>query len=65
MSVTIKNGITPDIKQGVTGIASTTPDSILPGTHFGTYHIADHPAMFEPQRTNNFEFVVQNLERNE
>lgn len=62
MSVTIKNGITPDINQGITGIASTTPDSIAPGTHFGTYHIAANPNMFEIQRTNNFEFVITDID---
>lgn len=62
MSVNIKNGITPDIKTGNTGIASTTPDSIVPGTHFGTYHIADNPNMFEIQRSNNFEFVVTDID---
>ena len=62
MSVTIKNGITPDIKEGITGIASTTPDSIAPGTHFGTYHLAANPNMFEIQRTNNFEFVITDID---
>lgn len=27
----------------------------------GTYHMADNPAMYEPQRTNNFEFVITGL----
>lgn len=27
----------------------------------GTYHMADNPAMYEPQRVNNFEFVVTGL----
>ena len=27
----------------------------------GTYHMADNPAMYEPQRTNNFEFMVTGL----
>ena len=62
MSVTIKNGITPDINVGVTGIASTTPDSIAPGTHFGTYHLAANPNMFEVQRENNFEFIVTDID---
>ena len=62
MSVTIKNGITPDITSGITGIASTTPDSIVPGSHFGTYHIAANPNMFELQRSNNFEFVVTDID---
>ena len=53
MSVTIKNGITPNISSGVTGIASTTPDSIAPGSHFGTYHLAANPNMYEIQRSNN------------
>lgn len=62
MSVTIKNGITPDIKAGVTGIASTTPDSIAPGSHIGTYHLAANPNMFEVQRSNNFEFVITDID---
>lgn len=62
MSVTIKNGITPDISVGVTGVASTTPDSILPGKPFGTYHLADNPNMFEIQRSNNFEFIVTDID---
>ena len=62
MSITIKNGITPDINVGVTGIASTTPDSIAPGTHFGTYHLAANPNMFEVQRENNFEFIVTDID---
>lgn len=62
MSVTIKNGITPDIRTGTTGIASTTPDSILPGKPFGTYHLADNPNMFELQRSNNFEFIITDID---
>lgn len=27
----------------------------------GTYHMADNPARYEPQRTNNFEFMVTGL----
>ena len=27
----------------------------------GTYHMADNPAMYEPQRLNNFEFMVTGL----
>lgn len=27
----------------------------------GTYHMADNPNLFEPQRSNNFEFVVTDL----
>lgn len=62
MSVTIKNGITPNITSGVTGIASTTPDSVSPGTPFGTYHLADNPNLFEIQRENNFEFVITDID---
>lgn len=62
MAITIKNGITPDITQGSTKIASTTPDSIAPGTHIGTYHLAANPNMFEIQRANNFEFVVTDID---
>lgn len=61
MSVTIKNGITPEVKS-TTGIARTTPDSELPGSHFGTYHLAANPNFYEPQRTNNFEFVVTDID---
>ena len=62
MAVTIKNGITPNINVGQTGIASTTPDSISPGSHFGTYHLAANPNMFEVQRDNNFEFIVTDID---
>lgn len=31
-------------------------------TEIGTYHMADNPDMYEPQRTNNFEFVVTGLD---
>lgn len=30
---------------------------------FGTYHMADRPDLFEPMRTNNFEFQVEGLGR--
>lgn len=31
-------------------------------TPHGTYHMADNPNLFEPQRGNNFEFVVTDLD---
>lgn len=31
-------------------------------TPHGTYHMSDYPNLFEPQRSNNFEFVVTDLE---
>lgn len=62
MAITIKKGITPNIDTGDTGIASSTPDSIAPGTHIGTYHLAANPNFFEPSRTNNFEFVVTDID---
>ena len=62
MSVTIKNGITPNITVGDTKIASTTPDSIAPGTPLSTYHLADNPNMYEIQRSNNFDFIVTDID---
>jgi len=29
---------------------------------FGTYHLADNPQLYEPARTNNFEFVVTDID---
>lgn len=29
----------------------------------GTYHLADNPKLYEPARTNNFEFIVVGLDR--
>lgn len=31
------------------------------GDKIGTYHIADNPNLYEPQRSNNFEFVVTDI----
>ena len=28
----------------------------------GTYHLADNPALYEPARTNNFEFLVSDID---
>lgn len=28
----------------------------------GAYHLADNPALYEPQRNNNFEFIVTNID---
>lgn len=33
----------------------------MAGTN-GTYHLADNPTLYEPQRSNNFEFVVTGLD---
>lgn len=32
-------------------------------TNIGTYYLADNPRYFEPQRTNSFEFYVQDLNK--
>lgn len=29
---------------------------------FGTYHLADNPTLYEPARSNNFEFVVTDID---
>lgn len=29
---------------------------------FGTYHLADNPSLFEPARSNNFEFIVTDID---
>lgn len=31
--------------------------------NIGTYHLADNPQLFEPARTNNFDFVVTGIDR--
>ena len=30
--------------------------------YMGTYHLADNPQLYEPARTNNFEFVVMDID---
>lgn len=41
---------------------STINDSSTPGTPIGTYHLANNPNIYEIQRTNNFEFIVSDLD---
>ena len=31
-------------------------------SQIGTYHLGENPSLYEPQRTNNFEFVVTNID---
>lgn len=31
-------------------------------SQIGTYHLGENPQLYEPQRTNNFEFIVTNLD---
>jgi len=31
-------------------------------TQFGAYHLADNPNLYEVQRSNNFEFIVDNID---
>ena len=41
---------------------STANDSTTPGAPYGTYEMLNHPELYEPQRTNNFEFIVTNID---
>lgn len=34
----------------------------MPETQIGTYHLGDNPALYSPQRNNNFEFVVTDID---
>ena len=41
----------------------TNPSTIgEQGYEIGTYHLADNPNLYEPQRSNNFEFVVTDID---
>lgn len=59
MSVVTKSGnnggITPDVD-------GKNPRSTVSTVQHGTYHMAASPAFYEPQRANNFEFVVTDLD---
>ena len=61
MAVTIKKGINSSVSS-VTGVGSTTPMSVSPGKEMGTYHLASNPNMFEIQRSNNFEFIITDID---
>ena len=41
---------------------STINDNSTPGTPIGTYHLANNTNIYEIQRTNNFEFVVSDID---
>lgn len=46
---------------------NSTADQVAsktPGFEFGTYQMFDRPDIYEPQRTNNFEFIVTGLDTN-
>ena len=30
--------------------------------NMGTYHLADNPQLYEPARSNNFEFIVMDID---
>ena len=32
------------------------------GNQYGAYHLADNPSLYEPQRTNNFTFIVTDID---
>lgn len=41
----------------------TNPSTIRePGDKLGTYHLADNPNLYEIQRSNNFEFIVTDID---
>lgn len=41
---------------------STINDGSTPGTPIGTYHLANNPNIYEIARTNNFEFIVTDID---
>lgn len=41
---------------------STINDGSVPGTPIGTYHLANNPNIYEIARTNNFEFIVTDID---
>lgn len=34
----------------------------MPDNNYGAYHLGDNPTLYEPQRTNNFVFVVSDID---
>ena len=34
----------------------------MPDNNYGAYHLSDNPELYEPQRTNNFVFVVSDID---
>ena len=44
------------------GIDTNSTLNVASDAAHGTYVLADNPKLFEPQRTNNFEFVVTDLD---
>lgn len=34
----------------------------MPDNNYGAYHLGDNPTLYEPQRTNNFTFVVSDID---
>ena len=63
MSVYPKKGATtPRGKGGIDpSVNGENPRSTVSSVPHGTYHMADHPELYEPQRSNNFEFIVTDL----
>ena len=45
----------------INGIDKPSTINVHSNTAHGTYHMADNPNLYEPQRINNFEFVVTDL----
>lgn len=45
----------------INGVSQDSTANTVSSIPHGTYHMADNPALYEPQRLNNFEFMVTGL----
>lgn len=60
--VTVKNGNSGGITPEYSSTNSTRAADVVDSVAHGTYHMADSPQFYEPQRLNNFEFIVTDLD---
>ncbi len=65
MAISINKGITAGIKDDIQYNKLTNKpeifDNVQNNTRHGAYHLAGLASYFEPQRSNNFEFVVTDI----